>query len=67
MLARTLGNLAVSAIGYGCMGLERLEENLGAADVELSSADLRDLEDAASQIAIKGERLPEAVLKLTNG
>ena len=36
-------------------------------DVELSGADLRDLEDAASKIPIKGERLPEAVLKLTNG
>ena len=51
----------------GTKKLARLEENLGAVDVELTRADLRDLEDAASKIPIKGERLPEAVLKLTNG
>ena len=47
--------------------MARLEENLGAADVELTRADLRDIEEAASQIPIKGARLPEAVLKLTSG
>ena len=51
----------------GTKKLARLEENLGAADVELTTADLRDIEEAASKIPIKGERLPEAVLKLTNG
>ena len=51
-------------------GAERrvdLEENLGAVDVELTRADLRDIEDAAAKIAIQGDRLPEGVLKLTNG
>src|SRR6266550_1209195 len=51
----------------GTKKLARLEENLGAANVELTAADLRDIEEAASKIPIKGERLPEAVLKLTNG
>ena len=51
----------------GTKQLARLEENLGAVDVELTRADLRDIEQAASRIPIKGERLPEAVLKLTNG
>ena len=51
----------------GTKKLARLEENLGAANVELTTADLRDIEEAASKIPIKGERLPEAVLKLTNG
>ena len=51
----------------GTKKLARLEENLGAANVELTTADLRDIEEAAAKIPIKGERLPEAVLKLTNG
>jgi len=36
----------------------RLEENLGAADVKLSAADLAEIERAASAIAIEGERYP---------
>jgi len=51
----------------GTKTLARLEENLGAANVELTAADLRDIEEAASKIPIKGDRLPEAALKLTNG
>src|SRR5438034_4058305 len=51
----------------GTKKLARLEENLGAANVALTRADLRDIDEAASKIPIKGERLPEAVLKLTNG
>jgi aryl-alcohol dehydrogenase-like predicted oxidoreductase len=51
----------------GTKNLSRLEENLGAADVALTPADLRDIEEAASRIPVKGDRLPEAVLKLTNG
>ena len=49
----------------GTRKLSRLDENLGAADVELTSGDLREIAVAASQITIKGARLPEAVLKLT--
>ena len=66
MKTRTLGtsSLAVSALGYGCMGLE---ENLGAVNVTLTADDLHDIEGAASQIPIHGARLPEAILKLSNG
>src|SRR6266513_4712371 len=51
----------------GTKKVERLEENLASVDVELTGADLRDIQEAASKIPIKGERLPEAALKLTNG
>ena len=40
----------------GTTKLHRLEENIGAADVGLTDADLREIEDAASQIRIEGER-----------
>jgi len=50
----------------GTRKLERLEENLGAASVELTEADVREINDAASRITVQGARLPEAVLKLTN-
>src|SRR5271165_6479047 len=49
----------------GTTKLERLEENIGAANVELNRQDLRDIESAASGIAIQGARLPEAVLAMT--
>ena len=45
----------------------RLEENLGAADVTLTEEDLQEIESAAAQIPIQGARLPEAVLKWTDG
>jgi aryl-alcohol dehydrogenase-like predicted oxidoreductase len=43
----------------GTTKLQRLEENLGAADIELTPEDLRDLETASSQIQIVGARYPE--------
>jgi aryl-alcohol dehydrogenase-like predicted oxidoreductase len=49
----------------GTRRLERLEENLGAVAVELTANDLREIESAASKIAVQGARLPEAVLKMT--
>jgi aryl-alcohol dehydrogenase-like predicted oxidoreductase len=42
----------------GTRKLERLEENLGAAEVELTSEELHDLNDALSKIEISGERYP---------
>ena len=51
----------------GTTKLHRLEENIGAVNVKLTAADLREIEDAASKIPVQGARLPEAVLKLTNG
>ena len=50
----------------GTRTLERLEENIGAASVNLDDADLHEIDDAASKITIQGARLPEEVLKLTN-
>jgi aryl-alcohol dehydrogenase-like predicted oxidoreductase len=51
----------------GTTKLHRLEENLGAVNVELTPEDLQQIEESASKIPVQGERLPEAVLKLTNG
>ena len=47
----------------GTTKLDRLKENLGAVDVELTSGDLREIAEAAAKIEVKGARLPEAVLK----
>lgn len=49
----------------GTTTMHHLEENIGAAAVELSPEDLREIESAASKITIQGARLPEAVLKMT--
>ncbi|MGA9981367.1 MAG: aldo/keto reductase [Candidatus Sulfotelmatobacter sp.] len=48
----------------GTTKLNRLEENIGAAHVELSQSDLRELEIAASEIAVQGARYPEELQKL---
>ncbi len=42
----------------GTTKLHRLEENMGAAAVELSAEDLRDIEGALATIAVQGERYP---------
>jgi aryl-alcohol dehydrogenase-like predicted oxidoreductase len=49
----------------GTTKLHRLEENIGAATVELTSADLLDIETAAAQIKVEGARYPEAIEKMT--
>jgi aryl-alcohol dehydrogenase-like predicted oxidoreductase len=48
----------------GTTKLHRLEENIGAVDVELSPDDLQQLETAASKIPVQGERYPEEHQKL---
>jgi aryl-alcohol dehydrogenase-like predicted oxidoreductase len=48
----------------GTTKLHRLEENIGAAAVELTHEDLRQLEAAASKIAVQGARYPEELQKL---
>jgi hypothetical protein len=45
--------------------MKRLEENLGAAEIQLTPDDLREIESAISKITIQGARLPEEVLKLS--
>lgn len=49
----------------GTTKLPRLEENLGAASITLSAETLLEIETAASNIAILGERYPEALEKRT--
>jgi aryl-alcohol dehydrogenase-like predicted oxidoreductase len=48
----------------GTTKLHRLEENIGAVNVELSPEDLRELKTAAAKIAVQGERYPEALQKM---
>ena len=48
----------------GTTKLQRLEENIGAADVELSAAELREIEAAAARIPIEGERYAAAQLAM---
>jgi aryl-alcohol dehydrogenase-like predicted oxidoreductase len=49
----------------GTRRLERLEENIGAADVELTPDDLGEIESAASQITVQGARYPEHLERMT--
>lgn len=49
----------------GTTKLHRLEENLGAADVELTADDLAGIERAAAGITIEGERYPAQLLAAT--
>jgi aryl-alcohol dehydrogenase-like predicted oxidoreductase len=50
----------------GTTKLHRLEENLGAVDLDLTADDLAGIEAASAGFEVQGERLPEAVLKMTN-
>jgi aryl-alcohol dehydrogenase-like predicted oxidoreductase len=49
----------------GTTKLHRLEENIGAAAIELTNDDLREIDSAASKIPVHGERYPEALEKRT--
>ena len=49
----------------GTTKLHRLEENVGAASVELTPDDLREIEDGSSKIAARGARYSEAIEKLS--
>ncbi len=49
----------------GTTKLSRLEENLGAMNLELTENDLQEIQVEASKIKVQGERLPEAALKMT--
>ena len=48
----------------GTTKLDRLEENLGAVNVDLSSDDLRQLETAAAKIPLQGARYPEELQRM---
>lgn len=49
----------------GTTKLNRLEENIGAVNVELTGDDLKEIDAAASKIKIEGARYPEAAEKMT--
>ncbi len=49
----------------GTTKLARLEENIGAAAVELTSNDLREIDSAAAQITVHGARYPEHLERMT--
>lgn len=49
----------------GTTNLGRLEENIGAVNIELTPEDLRDIESAASKIKVEGARYPERLEKMT--
>jgi aryl-alcohol dehydrogenase-like predicted oxidoreductase len=50
----------------GTTKLHRLQENLGAADIELSGEDLRNIHDALSEVEVQGARYPESMQKLVD-
>ena len=50
----------------GTTKLQRLEENTGAAAVELTPHDLRDIDGAAAQIDVQGARYPEHLARLVD-
>jgi aryl-alcohol dehydrogenase-like predicted oxidoreductase len=49
----------------GTTKLDRLDENIGAVSVELTPDDLRDIENAASEITVEGARYPEKLEQMT--
>jgi aryl-alcohol dehydrogenase-like predicted oxidoreductase len=49
----------------GTTKLARLEENIGAVEVELTADDLRQIDSAAAKIAVQGARYPEKLEQLT--
>jgi aryl-alcohol dehydrogenase-like predicted oxidoreductase len=50
----------------GTTKLHRLEENLGAAVVELTREDLDEIERAATEISVQGARYPESAQRMIN-
>jgi aryl-alcohol dehydrogenase-like predicted oxidoreductase len=49
----------------GTKKLSRLEENLGAAEIELSASDMKEINAALANIKLEGNRLPDAALSMT--
>jgi aryl-alcohol dehydrogenase-like predicted oxidoreductase len=50
----------------GTTKLNRLEENLGSVEVELTAGDLSEIESSFAKIPVQGARLPEQVLQYSN-
>ena len=49
----------------GTTKLERLQENIGAAEVELAPEEARDIENAAANITVQGDRYPEHIEQMS--
>jgi aryl-alcohol dehydrogenase-like predicted oxidoreductase len=49
----------------GTTKLHRLDENIGAMEVEIAASDLKKIDEAASRLSLSGARLPETLLKMT--
>ena len=50
----------------GTTKMHRLEENLGAVDMELTPNDLREIDDLTSQVKVEGERYSESAQRMIN-
>ena len=50
----------------GTTKINRLEENIGSTSIELTREDLNGINTAASKIPVRGERLPESILRMSN-
>ena len=48
----------------GTRKIERLDENIGAASIELTPNDLREIEDSASRVTVQGARYPESAQRM---
>ena len=48
----------------GTTKLHRLEENIGSVNIEFTSDELREIDNASSEIKVQGERYPEQLQKL---
>lgn len=51
----------------GTTKLSRLEENIGAVELDLSPGDLREIEEAAARVPVQGDRYPDHLQKLVGG
>ena len=49
----------------GTTKLSRLDENIGSVSIKLSADDLREIDSAASTIAVQGDRYPEHLQRMT--
>ncbi len=49
----------------GTTKLSRLDENIGSVAIKLTSEDLREIDGAASQITVQGDRYPEQLQRMT--
>ena len=49
----------------GTTTLERLEENMGSVDIELTADDIREIESATATITVQGDRYPEELMRMT--